>query len=1513
MLDDGLQNPQGDATSIPPMSDRDELDYLLRGAESLTSAIHARPTPAGDSPPIPSRQELQEELGDLISSIASPEPSDSEIVDSSPEGFLDFGTIAPTDDVTPLQDAIREQSAAEREIEIAMSDLPTTSTGPPVDDSEPGAHHIFWPRTTAEGFSTRATDDFVDQHEVAQILRVLDETRAVDTQPTNETSIEDEPQQITNDDIDTLIRAQLGDTSVPSEEAQRRHAEALLKQSVAHDDFVTQQEIEAKMAAGLDPSDVEPHSNLDSRDQVTPSSHPEFDAAPTPATEVHSGTLSQDDIEALLQGASASAEPEAAPPAPDVDSHSGMLSQNDIESLIQGASASAEPATASPAPVAKIETGMLSQDDIEALLLGASEPTAPSISPPDDHGLLSQDDIELLMQGATPIAEAPAIPSTVSDSSENLPFSAHTIEEDTISQRELDTLLANHAAAKASAVSTPSIAAHSPGAPVDAPVDAPQALGITQDELDQLIEQALKQPPKPPTIIVDYEADYLTQEQLDTAIARFAAKSAAPVSAPEETIAWSTYDSDTVTQAEIESVIANRKAREKKPVEPVAAAPPAESQLLGQDDVEALLRGATPSDAAPAESSGGSLTLDQSEVEALLRGLSTEPVTPAPAAEANASTMLSQDEIERLLNNSTSDAGEPMLAPELEEVVAAGPLEQPIGNAASEDQIIGAQTGELGKLADDALVISPPESQPVPQPKPVAIPVAAQPAPIDTKPVNSEQVSGENLQAAAMPDDILSKDILDSIINQAKVSEPEPAISAAETETPPVEGESAADESGLEDVLQRPRIAVRTESAWKLVASIMAGVLSALGAFSYLVAHRVESVSYTAPTTLSPTQLSKAQKVMVRAQQSLFAGESAAALQDLNTAVSTLSPGNARNTADFTRIEQEMLALPDKPTEDETEAIHADIELLLDRAKTHPRAPEALLWNARLYEIEQLPFAALGMYERLLDDYPTASARAEAMFKAAEISMGISRPEQALGYYERLLQDFPASSLADRAKLGMGDANRALGNFTEARRLYTGLAQGRYGEVTGSEAFERLGDMEMERGNIPEAIKFYEQRLQTAPEFEGRDKVYLLLANAYRKKAEYGQARAVLQDLIDFFPSSKLLPQAYVQLSQSLDELGKRDDAIRVAQQAVQNFPKDAPGHENLGDLQVATNQFEPAAWSYLKAADVGANSPGVLLKAAEQFKRIDRAKDALDVYDRLLNSFPDAPEATAATIESAELLKDAFGASRDALTRLEHAAATTGDRTRRLPVLVALASMYSDLGLDDRAAALFDEITKISSEPDTQARAATALLRAGRLDEGLALASKVDLTKLPGERAYALLLEEGRALLKTDSEAARVKLEKAHNDYPNVRTNEGEQILLDTYLKDGLSQKARALVMDLKALAMRNPAAIDVYAATAKRLGDFFFQRGDYTAAEDTYTLLIEQAGIPEGIVSWSKFQRANSLLETGRYAEAIILYDEMAATKSDWAADAKSKAAYARILQERKGEPVTPARAQG
>lgn len=945
---------------------------------------------------------------------------------------------------------------------------------------------------------------------------------------------------------------------------------------------------------------------------------------------------------------------------------------------------------------------------------------------------------------------------------------------------------------------------------------------------------------------------------------------------------------------------------EAEPEVSTAPAPVDVVPVLSAEQVDVLLSAAT----SPAPEGGGLGGVDPAELERLMAQAAASPEASAePTREADAA-------LESLVESS---ADEDLLA----------------GNADLDAPVVERPDQELAPVAtaeQDSQVAS------VPDPLPEVAPVSpAAPAPdvsqemIDAliaaagttpEPLASDDISNENLAAAATaasqsavaapgsaPAANTPKsspggeaDDLDHLIEEAKRR----ARAQQTTETP---GESAAVSARERKLprLESPLFKFLSEHGARVVASLAAGILVAGATFSWLYARQVRTPDLA---KLVMQRGSALEEAMDAARRMIDEGEYARAAEELAGPIEAAPAGRERTDASFLRLEALYKAVPNNASLSRYDAVQSEIDTVLAAAPEHPRVPDALHWKALLHARGDLPFAALEAYEKLIERFPDAHGLDEILVEAARLALELGKPDKAARFADAAVQRFPTSSLYAEAKLLQGDAYAHTGQPEAARQLYTESLERSEDPAMRTEASLRLGRLAFDEGNFDSAIAQIREYLANTTTPQGNDAAYLLLAQALRKTGRDTDARGVLNDLLRFFPESKKAPLAYVELSQTLEELGERKAALQIAREGEGRYPTDPNILKNLGELLGLDGNPFSAATTLIAAEEAGAADPKVLLTAARHLRTAGILDEAERTYKRLLDTYGGSPESFLGGVELAQLYHERGNAKR-ALERLENIAMATEGSPQQLPALLAMAEIYEELGLTARVAQASQKAAGLTDDPQVLARAAAALIKSGGLTEGQAIVDRIDLAQVPPREAYLLLSELGTALLGVDPPRGIETMEEAYGNYPTERMAENDVTLVKAYLATERASAARRVVMDMVAAAEGKPEDAPYLLGAATAWGDYLYEQGDYRAASDAY-LIADKAGAavasPSGVeknvdYAWARYQRANALLKLNELDAALALFDEIAQGSESWAREAASKAEIARLQLRLRG----------
>lgn len=1045
---------------------------------------------------------------------------------------------------------------------------------------------------------------------------------------------------------------------------------------------------------------------------------------------------------------------------------------------------------------------------------------------------------------------------------------------------------------------------------------------FSQAELDKLStpEVEVSEEPAVPVSLQTEDEGALSQARLD----RLLARQAEPSEEPAVALSLEKEDEEALSQAELDKLLAQGVEASEEPPTPApkeAAASTSGESALSQRELDALIArefsgGGDASSSAPSEDA----PMSQAELDRLLAGeLGESDEVPlgsmqdASARESAEMGEISQSDIDALIMAAGRDlpldkrGQDDVLAGHDADTAVGGPMDQ-----ASIDALLS------GGLDNDELAPAPvarAEDSELDQ----AVAAAIAKGPIKSS------VGAENIAAGAPPKrvDLLRQEDLDVVLKaaveedrqrrKAKQLALEEAL-AGRAQAPSLEApgivssqKSARMPTGFEQYLVR--------NFPKVACSLFSGLLAAMFVFSALYVNQERLVTedmLAAHANALETALGQAREMMAREE---FGG----AARVLRTVIDESKPSPLRDDVRYLRLEAMYRNLDPAPKAPGHESFQAEVDELTSQTKGHPRAPEALYWKAKVYERDDWPHAAWDTYKEARAAYPNAACLDSILMDAAKLALELRDYAGAAESAQTLVTQCPKSPLVPAARLLLGDAYRLAGRESDARGIYGQMVQEQPGTGDGAEAFLRLARMAFDKGDYAGALRELESRRKAGTAAAGNDKVFLLLAQSYRRLGRLKEAEETLNNLLNFMPASDVTPEAMVELSGVYQDRGETPAALEVANRAVDRYPGNPQALRNQGELLGLTgNPF--AAGAALEAAEkAGLFDPGVLLRAAQYYRIAQVPDEAAKLYARIRQDYGTSDQALTAGISNAELLYES-GRLQAALDDLDILVPATGGKTQHFDALRVLSAIYRDLGLKDNLADTTQQMAALSSDPEVSADAAIALLDAGRLEESRKLMASFDIGKATDATAHRLLSGMGARLAQANPREGLDMMEQAYFSYPRARTPQSELDLLQAYLAADRAADARRLVIELDAASNTEPGRSKETLAGASAWGDYLYGKGDYRTAADAYEMALaakERIADADNEVNskagWAKFQRANALMQLSDYASAKTLFDEIAQSDSPWAAEAGLLSQSAEIQQRVRGVRPALASRQG
>ncbi len=966
----------------------------------------------------------------------------------------------------------------------------------------------------------------------------------------------------------------------------------------------------------------------------------------------------------------------------------------------------------------------------------------------------------------------------------------------------------------------------------------------------------------------------------------------------------------------------------------------AESMETGAEGVPAADESSAPAPAAEND------TLSESEIAEMV-GIDSEVAAAAPEDGGG----LNQEDLDQLIAEAqaagavtetpTALAGSDETDGALDGLLAGDSDEAPLDNKEPDSPLV--QNGGVSLDQDNVAALLG-DPAPAPAPPPAPEPADAPPAAPEEEGVSDDlidalvsaasgpgaaaEVGSENLAAAASeapaaatkaeaePDRLISQDDLDALIEAAKVQDATKAQDA-----PKKGGDSLTDTIGkavpAAAVMRALRPKSKASSGRRMTLALRAAVALAaglaVGAGTFMALHLNRQADPTVQQLLAGTA-TELQLALRIAERHIGEGSYGLALAELAGPMERAPAGTERVAGEFMQAQAKVGAYLDTPDPRLLDELHTDLNKLIENYPEDPRHPDALYWKAQLYRSDQLPIAAQDLYDEILDHFPGQPREDDLLYEAAKLAMQLEQPTKAANRIQQLINEYPGSPHATEARLLLGDAYALAGLPEDARTLYIRSMNRAPSAGDRAQAVLRIGRLEFEQERYPQAIAELDTYLSTTTTTEGSDAVYLLLAQAYRANGELDAARDTLNALLNFFDESEVSPRAYVELSQVLDALGERDNAVRMAKEAVVRYPENPAVLRNAGILHGLNGNPFAAAAALSAADEFGAEDPRLLLTAARHLRTVGLNDEARATYQTLQSKYTGLPEAIIAAAEEAALRFEA-GEVEAALEQIDALVVASAGSPEHLTALRTQADFYETLQLRDKLAGAARAIAQAAQDDQDLARAAGALLSAGELEEAQGIIARTNLAQLRDTEAHALLMQLGNTYLDIDPRRAIDTLEEAYRSFPAARTPATDISLLKAYTAANRAAAARRMVFEIAATVQESTVDTPYLIDAAIIYGDYLYGRQDYRAAADAYAQAMDASaqgtGRPvsgrERDPDWAKFQRANALLELSDYEGSLNLYTEISASEAPWAQDAAAKAEYARLEQRLRG--VVPA----
>jgi soluble lytic murein transglycosylase len=320
---------------------------------------------------------------------------------------------------------------------------------------------------------------------------------------------------------------------------------------------------------------------------------------------------------------------------------------------------------------------------------------------------------------------------------------------------------------------------------------------------------------------------------------------------------------------------------------------------------------------------------------------------------------------------------------------------------------------------------------------------------------------------------------------------------------------------------------------------------------------------------------------------------------------------------------------------------------------------------------------AVTAYAEALQEAPNPERELQFMERLADAYLNMAYYNAAITWYEALLRK--AERDAQRAKFEylIGQAYlewekteeahehflKAVDRYPQAWYAYLALVELVDADVEVDE-YQR-GLVDYYAGAYWPAIRAFFRYIEDTPDHKGDP--YYYIGSAYLAVGSYESAKSALDVLLESYPTSGYLGQAWLEKAQAFASQDRHDEALSTYREFARLYPSHKLAEEALwraASLSEADKDYDEAARGYLDLQTTypqGAHAAAALFQAGLCYYRLDEGEKAVEAWQELLDTYAESDLHTQTLFWMGKTLLK-LGETREAHTYLEKAASADSE-----------------------------------------------------------------------------------------------------------------------------------------------------------------------------------------------------------------------------------------------------------
>lgn len=299
-----------------------------------------------------------------------------------------------------------------------------------------------------------------------------------------------------------------------------------------------------------------------------------------------------------------------------------------------------------------------------------------------------------------------------------------------------------------------------------------------------------------------------------------------------------------------------------------------------------------------------------------------------------------------------------------------------------------------------------------------------------------------------------------------------------------------------------------------------------------------------------------------------------------------------------------------------------------------PQAYYSLGW---VYYEQSLFSKAKDTFQTLLKRFPTHQLAEDASFKLGESEYSAHNYKSTIEYFRNFIKGFEQATRHAEAYFYIGESYYYLEDYPNAIDYYAKAEQISKDNKLSLMSNLSLGWANLKLKNFSQAEIYFKKAMEFAQEKAiVSDDVFLGLANLYSETGKYKEALDAYTQLIENFPSSKRIAEAYLGKANTYYLLKNYEKAIETYESITYEIAND------LTKQDILEKAYFGLAWANLKAGKIDASikifetikdkteSKTVKISALTQigdaYQDAEKLDKAIEIYDKILNEYQNSP-----------------------------------------------------------------------------------------------------------------------------------------------------------------------------------------------------------------------------------------------------------------------------------------------